>query len=80
MATSEYGCYQAKTHLPKLLKRVSKGEKITITRHGLPIAYVVPAKTKSRNTEEVIRELKTFRQKHSLNGLQLKQLIEQGRR
>lgn len=80
MAEHEYGCYQAKTHLPKLLKRVSKGEKITITRHGSPIAYMVPAKTKSRSTDEVIRELKTFRQKHSLNGLQLKQLIEQGRR
>ena len=28
--------YEAKTHLPKLLERVSKGERNTITKHGVP--------------------------------------------
>ncbi len=28
------GAYEAKTHLPKLLERVRKGERIPITRHG----------------------------------------------
>ncbi|MCI5143961.1 MAG: type II toxin-antitoxin system prevent-host-death family antitoxin, partial [Candidatus Electrothrix sp. AR3] len=32
------GAYMAKTHLPQLLKRVSKGEKIIITKHGVPVA------------------------------------------
>jgi putative ubiquitin-RnfH superfamily antitoxin RatB of RatAB toxin-antitoxin module len=27
------GSYHAKTHLPRLLKRVARGERITITRH-----------------------------------------------
>ena len=27
------GAYEAKTHLPKLLERVLKGERISITRH-----------------------------------------------
>ena len=29
------GAYEAKTHLPKLLERVLKGERITITKHGI---------------------------------------------
>ncbi|HEX5034837.1 MAG TPA: type II toxin-antitoxin system prevent-host-death family antitoxin [bacterium] len=36
------GVYEAKTHLPALLERVSKGEKITITKHGTPLAMLVP--------------------------------------
>lgn len=36
------GAYEAKTHLPALLKRVASGEEITITKHGAPIARLVP--------------------------------------
>lgn len=36
------GAYEAKTHLPKLLQRVSRGETITITRHGVPVAVLAP--------------------------------------
>ena len=37
------GAYEAKTHLPQLLDRVEGGETITITRHGKPVAKLVPA-------------------------------------
>ena len=37
------GAYEAKTKLPELLKRVEQGEQITITKHGTPIAVLVPA-------------------------------------
>ena len=37
------GAYEAKTHLPALLDRVAQGEEITITRHGVPVAMLVPA-------------------------------------
>jgi prevent-host-death family protein len=36
------GAFEAKTHLAALLDRVAKGEKITITRHGVPAAMLVP--------------------------------------
>ena len=39
------GAYEAKTHLPQLLERVSRGERITITKHGRPVARLVPADT-----------------------------------
>jgi len=37
------GAFDAKTHLSALLDRVAKGERITITRHGVPAAMLVPA-------------------------------------
>ncbi|MFO1155226.1 MAG: type II toxin-antitoxin system prevent-host-death family antitoxin [Rhodospirillales bacterium] len=33
---------EAKTHLPRLLDAVERGETIVITRHGRPIARIVP--------------------------------------
>jgi prevent-host-death family protein len=36
------GAFEAKTHLSSLLERVAKGEKITITKHGKPVARLVP--------------------------------------
>ena len=36
------GAYEAKTHLAQLLDRVARGESLTITRHGKPVARLVP--------------------------------------
>ncbi len=36
------GAFEAKTHLSRLLDRVAEGEEITITRHGEPVAVLVP--------------------------------------
>ena len=41
MAT--YGVAEAKNNFTHLLDRVQDGEKITITRHGKPIAELAPA-------------------------------------
>lgn len=38
----EVGSYEAKTHLPELLERVRRGERITITKRGKPIAELRP--------------------------------------
>jgi len=37
------GAFAAKTHLAELLGRVEAGELITITKHGRPVARLVPA-------------------------------------
>ena len=39
---AEIGAYEAKTHLPRLLERVQQGERFIITKHGRPIAELVP--------------------------------------
>lgn len=36
------GAYEAKSYLPRLLDEVAKGETMTITRHGVPVAMLVP--------------------------------------
>jgi len=38
----EVGAYEAKTHLARLLERVQRGERVTITRRGRPIAELHP--------------------------------------
>ena len=35
--------YEAKTHLSRLIGDVEAGREITITRHGKPVARLVPA-------------------------------------
>jgi prevent-host-death family protein len=40
---AEIGAFEAKNKLSWLLDRVEQGEEITITRHGRPIARMVPA-------------------------------------
>lgn len=74
------GAYEAKTHLPKLLARVIKGERITITKHGVPVAVLQPP-LPLRKTEprRVIAELRKFREKHTLKGLSIRDMIEEGR-
>ena len=75
------GAYEAKTHLPKLLERVMKGERITITKHGIPVAVLQPpAPEMTADIKSVIAELRKFRSKHNLGGLSLREMIEDGRR
>ena len=45
------GAFDAKTHLSALLERVAKGERFTITRHGTPVALLVPVKR--RDPEQI---------------------------
>ena len=73
--------YEAKTHLSKLLERVTKGERFTITKHGAPIALLQPPPSQKKSSpKEIIRELRVFRNKHVLSGLSIRQMIEEGRR
>ncbi len=42
---AEIGAFEAKNKLSWLLDRVEQGEEITITRHGRPVARMVPTNT-----------------------------------
>jgi len=75
------GSFEAKTHLPKLLKRVAKGEKIIITRRGEPVAMLVPpVREPARDVQSVLNELKELRRGNVLGDMTLRELIETGRR
>ena len=75
------GAYEAKANLPKLLDRVAKGEKIMITRHGSPVAVLQPAnKEKQVNVAAVVQKMRNLKMTHHLNGLPIRDKIEQGRK
>lgn len=42
------GVSEAKTHLAQLLDDVERGEEITITRHGRPVAKLIGARRRAR--------------------------------
>lgn len=75
------GAYEAKTHLPMLLKRVAQGESFTITKHGNPVAVLqAPERNRNYPVKEAIDKLLKFRKRHPLNGLSIREMIEEGRR
>ena len=77
---SQVGAYEAKTHLPKLLERVEKGERIVITKHGRPVAELAPYRNRdSEAVRAAISDLTAFRKKHRL-GASVRDLIEKGRK
>ncbi|MDQ3397615.1 MAG: type II toxin-antitoxin system prevent-host-death family antitoxin [Deinococcota bacterium] len=74
------GSYEAKTHLARLLDEVGRGATITITKHGLPIAMLVPAPSAQQpDPAQVIEALRNFRKDITLSGLSVREMIEEGR-
>ncbi len=68
------GAYEAKTHLPRLLDRVARGESLTITRHGRPVARLVPVEEEARKqAEEAARRIVELRRR--LGRVPLAELI-----
>ena len=75
------GSYEAKTHLPRLLDRVSRGARFTITKHGVPVAQLVPVEQDPRqDIRQVIADIKEFGKGRTLKGITIRELIEEGRR
>ncbi|MCA1668620.1 MAG: type II toxin-antitoxin system prevent-host-death family antitoxin [Thermomicrobia bacterium] len=76
------GAYEAKTHLSRLLDAVAKGETITITKHGVPVAMLVPPSTEQRpDIDAVIDAWLEMRKGITLgDDLSIREMIEEGRR
>ena len=76
------GAYEAKTHLSELLEKVEAGEEITITKHGAPVAKLVPVKKETTPEERLaaIKRIQKLSSGLSLSGLRVKDLLSEGRR
>jgi prevent-host-death family protein len=76
------GAYQAKTHLSELLEKVEAGEEIIITKHGAPVAKLVPVTRVASPEERVaaVARIQKLANRLSLRGLKVKELISEGRR
>ncbi|BAC88574.1 type II toxin-antitoxin system Phd/YefM family antitoxin [Gloeobacter violaceus] len=74
------GAFEAKTHFANLLERVARGEQIVITRHGTPVARLVPISGNDRErAKQTITRLKEFSRGQTLEGLSIRALREEGR-
>jgi prevent-host-death family protein len=76
------GAFEAKTHLAELLDRVSRGESITITRHGVPAAMLVPVgQTRARlNHGEIVEGMRRLRKRFKGGKIRVRELVKEGRR
>jgi prevent-host-death family protein len=80
---TEFGSFEAKTHLAELLERAAKGEQILITKRGKPVAMLGPPPAPDKkDVRQVIEEFKAYskRQKRTLGNVTARELIEEGRR
>lgn len=78
----ELGAYEAKTHLSRLLDEVEAGESYAITKHGRPVALLVPANAgrSGMTVADAIAGLRKFRTGRRLGDVTLRELINDGRR
>ena len=76
------GAFEAKTHLSDLLDRVSKGERITITRHGVPAAVLVPVGEtgKKLTHKEIVDGMRALRKRIKPDRMSVREMVQEGRR
>lgn len=81
MTAKNIGAFDAKTHFSRLLARVARGESITITRHGSPVARLVPAAPAGGTADksEIVARFRAFAQRHRIGRPGLKALRNEGR-
>jgi prevent-host-death family protein len=77
---STVGAYEAKTHLPRLLDEVAAGRSLVITRHGVPVARLVPASGQAARPATVIAAIRETRAGIRRGRLSVRRMIEEGRR
>lgn len=77
---TEIGSYEAKTKLPELLRQVKAGKSFTITNRGEAIADLVPsAGAKTKDKVAAVKKMKVFMLESPVRGVNIKELIEEGR-
>lgn len=76
------GAYEAKTHLSELLEKVEAGEEVIITKHGAPVAKLVPLRKEASAEQRAaaVRRIQKLAAGLSLGGLKIRDLISEGRR
>ncbi len=62
MSVITVGAFEAKTKLSELLRRVEQGDEVIITRHGKPVARLLPHHQKRYSPKEAEAALKRLRE------------------
>lgn len=60
---------------------VERGEAVTLTRGGVAVAKLAPVPERDQQAiDQAVAELKTFAKGNRLDGLSIRDLIDEGRR
>ena len=79
IAAESVSAYDAKTHLPRLLERAARGERFVITRHGKPVAQLVPFEEgDAASVRAAIERVAAIRSKLARQGVSLGGVLEAG--
>lgn len=78
---------EEQTTLAQLLERVARGERITITENGVPVAVMDTAEQRDevrsperrQQIREAIAAIEEIGSRNSLGGLSIREMIEEGR-
>lgn len=69
--------FEARSQMAELLDRVARGERVTVTRRGVPVAIVQPYQAPpDEDVLAIAADLRAFRQGNSLEGLSIRDLME----
>jgi prevent-host-death family protein len=75
------GAVEAKSRFSDLIDRVGRGAEVIITKHGKPVARMVPIEPHSvREKVRAVAELRSIRDRYVLKGVTARALISEGRK
>ena len=79
--TSKIGAFEAKTHLPELLRQTASGKSFVIHRRGKPVARLVPpvAETPPETPSNLVVEFRSIRERVR-GSVRVRDLVKAGRR
>ena len=78
------GVYDARAKFSELIERAAGGEEVVITRRGKPIVRLVAAtlgrEALARRKATAVQRIERMREELDIRGIDLRKLIESGRR
>ena len=78
------GVYDARAKFSELIERAAGGEEVEITRRGKPIVRLVAARhgrgAVARRRAAAVRRIERMREELDIRGVDVRKLIESGRR
>lgn len=75
------GIYDARSKLSELVERVQSGEEVVLTRHGEPVARLVPEKRRrERSRTAAVARIRALARKLDIRDVDIRKLIEEERR
>jgi prevent-host-death family protein len=75
------GIRDARAKLSELIDRVQSGEEVVLTRHGEPVARLVPEKPRrKRSRAAAVTRIRALASKLDIRDVDVRNLIEEDRR